>query len=104
MSVTTLEQEFHERMVELYHRALERSHGAYRASGFLRMVQSDGGLTAAKYWLHTPEVQSGFIRLYELGILDESMEYVIWKERKWRPLFTRDEIQIARLRYEKYAR
>lgn len=101
--MTSLEAAFHERMIELYHRALERSGGTYKASGFLQKVHEIGGLAAAKYWLHQPEVQSGFIRLWNLNILEESMEYVVSHERRWRSLFTSDERQIAKLRYEKYA-
>lgn len=99
----SFESDFHARMVELYHRALERSGGRYKASYFLRTVNEMGGLGTAKKWLHEPEVQSGFIRLWELGILDESMEHAVAFGRGWRPLFTVDERQIARLRFEKYA-
>jgi hypothetical protein len=31
------------------------------------------------------------------------MEHAVAFERRWRPLFTVDERQIARLRFEKYA-
>ena len=93
-----LEDEFHQAMVNLYHAAAE--HGYY-ATYFLRMVTDYGGLTAARRLLSTPDHQSGLTRLWELRLLDISVEALILQER-WENLFSDDERQTARDRLKAY--
>jgi hypothetical protein len=94
-----LERAFHERMLTLFERTGERSNGEYWPRYFLRGVRNHGGVEYAKRSLHRRTPQDGLARLVALGLGDESMEYVVSRERRWRPLFTADELQIADLRY-----
>jgi len=106
-----LEDAFHRRMLELGRRCYAHN---YPARGFLQKVNEVGGVAAAKYWLHQPKTpgdshQSGLDTLWEMAhdgrwptALEESMEYVVSREREWRPLFTTDERHIADLRYRLY--
>jgi hypothetical protein len=95
----SLEEAFHQRMLGLYWRVGELSGGKYWANYFLRGVRKHGGVEAAKLWLAAPHPQDGLGRLSELDLLEESMEYVVSHEHRWRPLFTNHELQIADLRY-----
>lgn len=107
----SLEDEFHERMMELYRRCVAHT---YHAHGFRSTVERMGGVAAAKYWLNQPKEpgdgnQTGLDRLSRMAMngswptaLEESMEYVVGYERRWRPLFTHLERQEARRRYEAY--
>ena len=69
----------------------------YRPTYFLKMVQQQGGVAAAKRLLGASEAQSGLTKLWELGRLDASMEALVLDER-WKPLFSAAERQEARER------
>jgi hypothetical protein len=66
---------------------------------FRRMIGEHGAVEAAKRLLATREVQTGLMRLWELGSLDKSMKALIIQER-FRPLFAEKEIAEARRRLE----
>ena len=89
-----LEAEFDEAMRDTYRRASE--HG-YRPTYFLQMIETHGGVGAAKRLLATPEHQSGLTRLWELDLLSISAEALVLQER-WQSLFTDDERRKARER------
>jgi len=91
---TSLENQFHEAMRSIYYRALDEC--GYKATHFLRLVNERGGLEAAKFLLHK-ELSEGFIKLWELGRLDLTMEAMIL-EPKWKELFTEEEREIAKKR------
>ena len=93
-----LKKEFHEAMLETY-RVAARS--GYRASGFLHVIAMEGSAwQAAKYLLSTgTEVQSGLDRLWELDLLDRSMEALVLEER-FKVLFEDWEREVARERLE----
>ena len=91
----TLEQEFHQAMLHVYERA--RDECGYNATRFLQMVTDLGGLEAAKRLLSADELSDGFVKLWELGRLDISMEALV-VDTKWQSLFTAEEVAIARRR------
>ena len=93
-----LKDEFHQAMLSIDDAAAQ--HG-YHPTYFLRMVHELGGLTAAKRLLSTDGPQSGLARLWELGLLDNSMEALVLQER-WKELFSDDERQAARKRLKDY--
>jgi hypothetical protein len=66
---------------------------------FLQMVHDHGGVETAKRLLAQSEVQAGLMTLWDCGRLDLSMEALVIKP-KFQPLFTEEEITIARERLE----
>ncbi len=85
-------------MVNIYHDAAALG---YRPTYFLQMVSEHGGVTAAKRLLQATEHQSGLTRLYELGRLDISAEYLVVQDR-WKALFSDEERKKARERLLDY--
>ena len=62
-------------------------------------VQRDGGLATAKRYLNDPNVTDGFVRLWEAGRLDLTVEALTLRE-PWRQLFTPEELAVAEHRLE----
>lgn len=92
---STLERQFHQKMIEIYQRAA--SECAYRPTRFLQMVTERGGLAAAKDLLHASRPAEGLSILWERQRLDLSVEALVCKQ-PWRSLFTQDEIAEAEKR------
>ena len=90
-----LEEQFHKEMLEIYRKAASQL--GYYASYFLRMVDDQGGLRAAKQLLRTDELSDGFTRLWSENRLDLSVEALVLQET-WRSLFTKEELATARHR------
>lgn len=86
---------FHEAMLAIYDRA--RTECKYNATRFLQMVGERGGLETARYLLHAPGLSDGFTALYLCNRLDLTVEASVVKP-EWQPLFTEEEIAIARKR------
>ena len=99
VATTPLEHDFNEEMIGLYKEAKEEG---YTASAFLDMVYRLGGLAAAKRLINDPQQSDGFRRLWEMGRLDLTVEYVAVFESRFRSLFTQAERLAARRRYEEY--
>ncbi len=97
----TTERAFHEEMLRLYRDTREEG---YIASLFLQMVTERGGLAAAKKLINDPKPSDGFRRLWEMGRLDLTVEYVAAYSTEYRELFTHEERTSARRRYEEYKR
>jgi hypothetical protein len=89
-----LEAEFDEAMRDTCRRATE--HG-YRPTYFLQMIETHGGVGAAKRLLKASEQQYGLTRLWNLGLLGISAEALVLQER-WQSLFTDEERRAARER------
>lgn len=87
-----LEADFGRRMHQLYQDAAREK---YFATAFLGMLGDRGGLAAAQHCLASQT--DGFTRLWEMGRLDLSVEFVVLQPR-WRPLFTPAELDQARNR------
>ena len=94
--MATFEDEFHRAMIGVYETAKDHE---YFATYFKRMVDSYGGVEAAKRLLAARDIQAGLRRLWQLKLLDHSMEALVIQER-FQPLFTDEEISEARRRLE----
>jgi uncharacterized protein YqgQ len=91
-----LQDEFQAAMMTTYEEVVKRG---YFPTYFLQMLNQYGGVVTAKRLLAKCEIQYGLMRLYELGLLDSSMEAYVIKER-YQPLFTEEERQEAHRRLE----
>jgi len=85
--------------------ALEGTVEAARTRGyiptyFMQMLSEHGGVETARRLLAKSEPQAGLFKLWNLGILHESMEAVICDNLKYQALFTPEEIREARRRLE----
>ena len=89
----TLEDQFHNEMVRIYHAATEFG---YYPNYFIQMVSERGGLEAAKHLLNS-EPSTGFARLWEERRLDLSVEALVL-QKPWTSLFTCGELAIAESR------
>lgn len=94
-----LESSFHAAMAQIYVRA--KAEAGYNATRYLQMVSENGGLATANQLLHASNVSDGFTHLWERGRLDLSVEALVL-EPKWSPLFTSDDLRIARERLKAY--
>ena len=92
-----LEAEFQEEMIDIFHAASKRTHGAYRPRRLLEMIGRHGGVKAAKQLLNTKEFQSGFTILWEHSCLDISVEALVLKDQ-FRELFDEAELREAQWR------
>ncbi len=93
-----LELKFHEAMIDIYEKA--KSECSYNATRFLQMVIKQTGIQAAKMLLHSKGLSEGFIELWKLKRLDLTMEAMIIENSIWHPLFTKEELSIAKKRLE----
>jgi len=91
----SLEDQFHEAMLEIYRRALAEC--KYNASRLLQMVNAQGGLQAAKTLINAPNLSYGFTELWQCGRLDLTVEAVAL-DPKWEALFSQEELAKARKR------
>ncbi len=89
-----LEEEFHAAMMTTYEEGVKRG---YYPAYFLQMLHEYGGVATAKRLLATREIQSGLMKLYELGLLDSSMEAYVIKDQ-FQSLFTEEERKEAHRR------
>lgn len=96
--MNALESQFHEDMLHIYHEASELG---YRPSYFLRMVQTHGGLEAARILLDQDAPTDGFTKLWELGRLDLSVEAFALRLR-YQSLFSSEQLAKARERLNQY--
>ena len=94
--MSKLENQFHQAMLDVYNNAKEYE---YYATYFKRMIDQHGGVEAAKRLLAKGEIQQGLSKLWELNLLDQSMEALVIQKR-FQPLFTSEEIVEARRRLE----
>jgi hypothetical protein len=83
-------------MISVYESAKEHE---YFATYFKRMLDEHGGVETAKRLLAKKEPQEWLFKLWELGILDQSVEAKVIEER-FQPLFSEAEIQEARRQLE----
>ena len=95
MGDAILENQFHAKMLSIY---AEATRFRYYPSYFLQMVDTQGGLQAARTLLAKP-ISDGFVRLWKENRLDISVEAVVVQE-PWRALFTPEELDTAQSRLD----
>lgn len=96
---TETEHQFHEAMLDIYHRA--KAEAGYNATRFLSMVVEHGGLETARYLLHASTVSEGYSALWERKRLDLTVEAMILRP-EWQALFSDVERRIAVNRLREY--
>ena len=94
--MNNLELHFHLTMIGVYENAKEHD---YFANYFKQMIDQYRGLVAAKRLFAKPEIQEGLIKLWGLGMLNQSMEAHVIQDR-FHSLFTEEEIAEARRRLD----
>ena len=92
----SLEAELTEKLRGTYEAARKRG---YVATYFLQMLEEYGGRETAKRLLAKSEPQTGLFELWNLGLLNESLESVVLQD-KFKELFTIDELTEAHRRLE----
>ena len=92
----TLEEEFTAALRGTVEAARERN---YNATYFLRMLAQYGGLETARRLIAKRDPQAGLMQLWELRLLNDSMEAVMLRSR-FRSLFTDEELAEAKQRLE----
>ncbi len=97
--MSSLEERFHQAMIDSYKLALQDC--KYNAKYFLDMVTDYGGVAAARRLLATDTPSEGFATLWLCKRLDLTVEAHVIKPA-FQPLFTLDEIAIARSRLKDY--
>jgi len=83
-----LEMQFHHAMIGVNENAKEHD---YFATYFKRMIDQYDGLGAAKRLLAKPDIQEGLLKLWDLGLLNRSMEALVVLEC-FRPLFAEGKV------------
>ncbi len=92
----SIEAEFEEALHGTYNSAKARG---YIATYFLQMLEEHGGVGTVNRLLAKSEAQAGLYKLWELDLLDQSMEALVL-QKKFRSLFTETEIVEARRRLD----
>ena len=90
-----LENRFHQLLIEGYYQIKQQT--GYNATYFLKMVQEQGGLLAARNLFSRPEPSEGLFTLWDLKRLDLSLEAFVLDE-EFSPLFSDEELSTARQR------
>jgi hypothetical protein len=94
--MSALEKPFESDLESAIHLGIQ--HGYY-PHYFIQMLQQHGGVETARRLLADRQIQTGLMRLWELGLLHESMEAYVVQE-KYRALFSEAELAEARRRLE----
>ncbi|MGR5145563.1 hypothetical protein ACQKP8_03310 [Photobacterium alginatilyticum] len=100
MTYKSLEEQFDNAMMEIYHHAL--SEAKYKASAFLGMLLKYRGIDTAKRLIHSPNVSDGYTALWQLGRLDLTVEALIVENSIWHGLFSEEELKICQKRLHDY--
>jgi hypothetical protein len=94
--MSDLAQAFDEAMFSIYRRA--KAEAGYKASLFLDMIATRGGLETARYLINKPQPSDGYTHLFERGRLDLTVEAMVVENDRWHSLFTSEELDKARKR------
>lgn len=94
-----LEREFDAAMMNIYVRALREAD--YPAHRYHQMLCEHGGLETAKRLVNATNVSEGYTALWERKRLDLTVEALI-QDKKWRELFSDEELKKAQKRLEDY--
>lgn len=91
-----LEEELTQALIDTVDAAKEES---YYPHYFMQMLSEHGGLETARRLLAKNDPQAGLFKLYEIGLLHESLEAVVLRPQ-FRSLFTEAELMEARRRLD----
>ena len=94
--MTDLKKQFHHAMISVHENAKDHD---YFATYIKRMLDTYQGIEMAKRLLAKQEIQEGLMKLWEMKLLNHSMEAFVVQER-FKSLFTEEEIAEARRRRE----
>lgn len=97
--MTDVERKFHTDMVDVYRKADKEC--GYRATRFLQMLGEKGGVKTAKELISKDGGTEGFLKLWQFGRLDLSIEALVQQE-EFRELFTEEELKLCKERLIKY--
>lgn len=97
---TSLEDGFDRAMMDIFR--LAKSEANYNATGYFQMLLEHRGLETARILLHADTVSEDYLALWERGRLDLTVEALIHHHPEYHPLFTTQEVEIARQRLRKY--
>ena len=95
--MSELESQFEDAMYEI---CRESRRLRYNPTRFLQMLSEQGALVTAHQLLAADRYHDGFERLWKLRRLDLSLECVVLKP-VFRPLFSEEELNVARCRLRK---
>ena len=98
--MASLEDEFDKEMLAIYDKA--RDELGIRLTRFKQKVLRHRGVCAAKMLIHSKSTTTGFTKLWENQRLDLTVESLVVNNKKWHPLFTKDDINKAKETLEKY--
>jgi len=73
----------------------------YRATRFLQILSERGGIITAKELVSKEGGTEGFLKLWQLGRLDLSVEALILTD-EYKVFFTEEELKLSKERLEKY--
>jgi len=73
----------------------------YKPKIFMSMIFESDTVTAVKKLLNSNKISDGFVKLFDKGRLDLSMENIVFSE-DWGGLFTPEEKNIAKKRLIEY--
>lgn len=96
--VKQLKSKFHQAMINITEQTKKFG---YNPTRFKKMLLADGGYIVAKKLLSSKTVSDGFSVLWENNALDLSVEAVVL-QKQFRPLFTVEEIAIAKNRLSEF--
>jgi hypothetical protein len=96
----SLEDRFDLAMEDVYRRA--KSEVNYNATRYFQMLAEHRGLETARILLHDEKVSEGYTALWERGRLDLTVEALIHDHPEYHPLFTSEELEIAKGRLQSY--
>jgi hypothetical protein len=87
---------------ELVRLATESKAIGYNPSYFLRMIHDLGGVETARRLINSDAPSDGFVKLWELGRLDLTVEALVSRSAEFRSLFSSSEILKAQKRLAEY--
>ena len=62
-------------------------HHHYVPTNFIHMLAEHGGVETTRRLLSKPEIQAGLMEMWQLGLLHQTMEAVIWENPRFHVLF-----------------
>lgn len=100
LMLNQLENAFHDAMLNIYRQA--KSEANYNARYLIQMVETYGGVEAARMLINATTVSEGYTALWERSRLDLTVEAMIMETEKYHAMFTQDQLDICAQRLKDY--